>query len=165
MTIASLPPPHLESTLVRDLAHGVADLFPLLPLGAQPQCDFPQECALENEDALLGDLKLGEALGKIVDASDVGSEGSERVIEGVGHVARVGRIWHSLKMWLDNTRWELDSKEGAHLTSDQQVLKFNLENLPGAHSYRTQSAGTPTTEDGPDTATPTSQAGPNHQVL
>lgn len=165
MVIASLSPPHLESTLVRDAAQRLANLFPRLALSSKTEGHFSKEGAPENEEALLGDLKLGESLRETIDASDVGSERCERVVEGVGHVARVGRIRRPLKMWLDNTRWELDSTMCAHLTSDQQVLKFNLENQPGAHSYRTQSAGTPTTEDGPDTATPTSQAGPNHQVL
>lgn len=43
---------------------------------------------------------------------------------------------------------------------------FNTGLKSAAHSYRTQSVGRcPTTQNGPDTTTPTSWAGPHHQAL
>lgn len=49
------------------------------------------------------------------------------------------------------------------LTDPQTQFNMGLKQA-GAHSYRTQSEGAPQHKNGPDTATPTSQAGPNHQV-
>lgn len=105
-------------------------------------------------------VELLEAVGRAIGQSgQIADQRRALLLEEFGHEVSVGNFSTRYKLLLDG-----DSREPYCLPQRQAPSK-RLK-LVIAHSHRTQSAGDITTEqNGPDTATLTSQAGPTTRNL
>src|SRR5688500_860062 len=96
---------------------------------------------------------LPEAGLGVTDCVDGGNQSEAKSVRGFGHVLRVGGIPAHIKRALDVVRGCLYCRE--QIASERLRSPFTLT----GPSPRTAA----TTEDGPDTTTLTSQAGPHHE--
>lgn len=157
----------IESNATRDLlgplgseaAHSFASLAPgLAVLMLQFQSDvlpyFPQGVVDRNLDFPTLLVPLGGVVDGVKYASDDGDGG----FQGFGHSMRVGRNLTPFKTALDATLGIPYGTNGGNNYGPASSKATRLTPTGPCPSGRV-----PTTEDGPDTATPTSQAGPNHQ--
>lgn len=148
MNTASFAVTDLEGALVRDASQGFPDLFPAALLGPHLKRDLLEEIALESPEELLGRLDLLVAQLVAGDGSDVGGQGCERRVEGVGHELSVGLSQQSLKRRLEMASW-VDAPASRLYGPTHRLLKVCLENALVAHSYRTQSADGHNKTNGP----------------
>lgn len=132
-------------------SHEGPDLSPGAPLleGEQsPPLGTPEHTVRLGDHLAHGSDRL-EAVHGVVDSDHQGGLVAEGGRERFSHGVSVGGARHIFKTLL--TAWV--------------AILFNGVLKPrGTHSYRTQSDVCLSVDNGPDTATPTSQAGPHHQV-
>jgi len=142
MNTASFAVADLEGALVGDVAESLADLLPRLLLGPHLKRDLSEQCALERQEGRFRRLDLAVAKAVTADGSDVGGQGRERCVEGVGHELSVGLNLQALKVPLETASWVDDPSSVVYVRTHRN-LKVKLETGDDAHSYRTQSAGDP----------------------